>query len=78
MKAFRAYFDFEDVLSTLDGVNANVNFLFEDSTGIKDFRVEYLTGNVYTIDGVYMGKDIDMNTVKRGVYIVDGKKVVVK
>lgn len=35
-------------------------------------------GDVYNINGQYVGRNVDPKTLRRGVYIIDGKKVVIK
>lgn len=46
--------------------------------GIKTGTKAAYNGAVYTISGQYIGRNIDMATLRRGVYIIDGKKVTVK
>lgn len=36
------------------------------------------TGDVYTIGGQFVGRNVDKATLRRGIYIINGKKVVVK
>ena len=77
MKAFRGYFELEDVLS--DAANANINFTFDGTTGIREIRSQSLAeGAVYTLQGQFVGKDVDLKKLPRGIYIVNGKKVVIK
>ena len=77
MKAFRAYFELEDVLA--DASSANISFIFDGTTGIRDINREQMAdGAVYTIQGQLMGKDIEMKRLPRGIYIINGKKVVIK
>ena len=79
MKAFRAYFELDDVLASLDGAGANVSMNFDTPTGISEIKEKSLNdGAVYTISGQLLGKDIDLKTLPRGIYIVNGKKQVVK
>lgn len=49
-------------------------------TGIGSIETKsgLLRGSLYTINGQYLGKDVDPRTLRRGVYIVNGKKFVVK
>ena len=62
MKAFRAYFKFDDVLSSLDGAGANIQMQFnQTSTGMN--------GLTSKLDG---------KPSRKGVYVTEGKKVVVK
>lgn len=81
MKAFRAYFDFYDVLTDKSaGVsNAKISMFF-DTTGISDIKSKTKVDSdaVYNINGQYVGKNIDMNRLPKGVYIINGKKKIVK
>jgi hypothetical protein len=80
MKAFRGYFSFIDVLQGIDSEDAGskISFAF-DATGINGVKVfEAVEGAVYTVGGQLVGKDVKMNQLKKGVYIRDGKKFVVK
>ena len=77
MKAFRGYFEFVDVLS--DMANANISFSFDGTTGIREILNQSLSdGAVYTIQGQLVGKDIDLKKLPRGIYIINGKKQVIK
>ena len=82
MKAFRAYFDFYDELTDKSaGVsNAKISFFVDETTGISDIKSKTKVDSdaVYNINGQYVGKNIDMNTLPKGVYIINGKKKIVK
>jgi len=82
MKAFRAYFDFQDELTDKSaGVsNAKISFFVDETTGISDIKSKTKVDSdaVYNINGQYVGKNIDMNTLPKGVYIINGKKKIVK
>ncbi len=79
MKAFRGYFELEDVLASLDGAGANISMVFDKTTGIRELKEKSLAeGTVYTIQGQFIGQDIDIKKLPRGIYIVNGKKMVVK
>jgi transcription antitermination factor NusG len=80
IKAFRAYFTLQDVLSSVENANAKISFSINDEAtsidGINSYRV---------VDGVYdlSGRKIqlengDMNKLQKGVYIINGQKVTVK
>jgi hypothetical protein len=73
MKGFRAYFDFYDVLSEVENASARIDFNFDDTTGIKEVH-----GNA-SVEGTYdlQGRKVEEPTNK-GLYIVNGKKVVKK
>lgn len=78
IKAFRAYFDVDDKLSKLnEEASSKINILFGDEvTSIKDNVRQNETDKIYSVSGQYMGKDT--KRLQRGVYIVNGKKVVKK
>lgn len=82
MKAFRAYFDFQDELTDKSaGVsNAKISFFVDETTGISDINTKTKVDSdaVYNINGQYVGKNIDMNTLPKGVYIINGQKKIVK
>ena len=81
MKGFRAYFDFYDVLTEVDENYANVRFVFSEgeTTGVRgvgDGIADHTARDgVYTLQGV---KVDGAKTLPKGLYVVDGKKVMVK
>ncbi len=66
LRSIRRRFFLDEVLVTPTDING-----IED---IKTTATEYRNGHIYTIDGRYMGTDI--NKVGKGIYIVDGHKFV--
>ena len=81
MKGFRGYFDFYDVLSDVEDeldVESKIRLVFDSgATAINEISTpKVLKGAVYNMNGQLMGTDVDMNTLPKGVYLVDGKKVV--
>ena len=82
MKAFRAYFDFYDVLTDKSAgeSNAKISMFFDETTGISDINTKTKVDSdaVYNINGQYVGKNIDLNKLPKGVYIINGKKKIVK
>lgn len=76
-KAFRAYFLFEDVLSDLNNGDAsskirlNVDF---NTTGIENLCATDSNNGIYTLQGVFVGNDIDIKALPRGMYLVNGTK----
>ena len=71
--AFRAYLQFDDA-------PAKINVMFDDATGIHAATAEQLEGifNIYSIDGKLVRQNGDKMGLNKGVYIINGKKVVVK
>lgn len=77
IKAFRAYFDFNDLLPDFEDnyAEARVFIMFDDgeTTGINEMRNEEgEMRNVYNLNGQRVSQPA------RGLYIVNGKKAVIK
>ena len=79
MKGFRAYFYFQDVLADYNneaGADARVQFSFGDgeTTGVADINRETTTnnGSFYNLNGQRVEKPT------KGLYITNGRKVVIK
>jgi hypothetical protein len=77
-KAFRAYFELFDVLSSVDNAGAKISFIFDGMPtsiqGVSTLKED--NDDIYSVSGMNVGKDA--NRLQRGVYIVNGKKVVKK
>ncbi len=74
MKAFRAYFDFYDVLSDVETAAASVSFFLEETTGLKPIVVsEDREEKVYDLQGHKLPY---AHSLKKGIYIINGKKEV--
>ena len=57
--------------------NGIITFDFLQSTGIKGVKEETANDNkIYSLDGTYMGTDRSM--LKKGIYIINRKKIVIK
>ena len=79
LKPFRAYF----VIGVTDKANEarQLNIFFDDSiiTGVDSVETTAPTsGDIYTIGGVLVAKDGNMSGLPKGIYIMNGKKYVVK
>lgn len=73
IKAFRAYFMLNEVLSGV--AEAKVRFMVdEDAAAIEGVTPDMEDGVWYTLDG----RTLNGKPTERGVYIVDGKKVLIK
>ena len=81
MKAFRAYFDFDDVLSEVENASANSRIRMSiggSGNTTKIGNVDSLqanSGRVYSINGQFLGEDVAVETLPKGLYIVNGKKI---
>ena len=75
MKAFRGYFDFDDVLSSAtDVAGVKFAFLLDDmETGIESLKPTTASDAVYDLSGRRVAKP-----GQRGIYIMDGRKIAVK
>ncbi len=73
IRPFRAYLQ-------AAGAPAKINVMFDDATGIHAATAEQLEGifNIYSIDGKLVRQNGDKMGLNKGVYIINGKKVVVK
>jgi len=84
MKAFRAYFDFYDVLSEVEeSSSARVRMYLtdEDENTTMIENADFLpveNGRIYSVFGRYVGEDVNTDNLQKGVYIVNGKKKVIK
>lgn len=81
IKAFRGWFELGAVLNKESDFGANLNFVIDgDPTSIDGIPGNMMVrkGDVYTIQGQYVGHYVDMKRLPSGIYIVDGKKMVVK
>ena len=71
MKAFRGYFEFYDVLTEAESAASRINITFDDVTAIKGIKTDG-EEEIYTLSGQRVNK------AGKGVYIVNGKKVIKK
>jgi len=83
IKAFRAYFDVLDVLTDVEKAAARVKMSITDGNGnTTNIDPRTMTtmesGKVYNMNGQYVGEVEDANSLPKGIYIVNGKKKVIK
>ena len=76
MKGYRAYFDFYDVLTSVENASAGVKIGFNidgETTGIDNSQLSIVNSNDgwYTLDGIKLNGE----PKKKGIYIHNGKKV---
>ena len=80
MNAFRGYFEFEDF--DLDQLSNILYAIDDEPTSIEGMIInghEIVKGDVYHVNGTYMGHYEDVkDRLPRGVYIINKKKVIVK
>lgn len=83
MKAFRAYFDMYFILdepykSKPSASMVKIAIDQDETTSIEDLRFVNSNGAVYTVDGKFIGRDVDLKKLQKGIYVIDGKKVAIK
>ena len=71
MKAFRAYFEFLDILTEVEEANGIKIWVGDDATGIEDLNADLNLNNaIYNMAGQRVGKDY------KGIVIENGKKII--
>ena len=77
MKGFRGYFYFYDVLPEMFDASAKIRLSFDDKTTIINGTdaPNVSKGVLYNLNGQLVGKDVNLSTLPKGIYVVDGKKV---
>ena len=79
IKAFRGWFELGAVIGKDTDFGAKVRFVIDDApTSIEGVESANVDGDVYTLQGIYVGRDVDKNRLPKGIYIIDGKKTFVK
>ena len=79
IKAFRGWFELGAVLDKETDFGAKVAIFIDDiPTSIDGLDAVRRQGDVYTINGLYVGRNIPTERLKKGIYIVNGNKVVIK
>lgn len=59
----------------------DVTLYTQDALGINGISVsgkDAVNGEVYNLNGQFIGRNVDLGTLRRGVYIINGKKITVK
>lgn len=79
MKGYRAYFELSNVLSSYydESAAAKIKFVDGGTTGIHDIAPAGQAARIYTLDGRQASASSTAQ-LPQGVYIVNGKKVVIK
>ncbi len=73
MKAFRAYFDFDDILTSVEEASGAIEFKFnlDDATGIKAISDSLLKGeDTYNLAGQRVGESYKGIVVKKGMKVL--------
>lgn len=78
-KGFRACFRLSNTIAPTFAKPMSID-IDGEATSIIEIKANErtLTDGVYTINGQYVGKNVDSNTLPKGVYIFNGKKKIVK
>ena len=70
MKAFRAYFDFYDVLAEVENASVKMVVNFGDETGLSSVSSS-VESSMYDIQG----RKVQGQNAQKGIYIINGKKI---
>ena len=77
MKGYRAYFDFSDVLADIeDAQSTNIRFVIDGETTDISNLPDYKKNEVDSYD--LSGRKVNLEKAGKGVYVVGGKKVLIK
>ena len=77
IKGFRGFFNLGLIMDELPDSGVKMQILVDDEpTNVEGLEIRSSNGAVFSIDGKKMNNDVDH--LRKGVYIIDGKKVVVK
>ena len=75
MKAFRAYFDFLDVLTSVENAASRVSMSFGDeTTGVRNVNFNANDNHYYNLNG----QRLENSNLRKGLYIRNGRKEVIK
>lgn len=76
MKGFRGYFELKDVLDAYyEEAPVKINLTVDGTTAISNIDLVKSSNNeIFSVNGIKMGND--MNRLNKGIYIVNGKKIV--
>lgn len=84
LKSFRGYFDLDDLAqyrADKNDAGSNINFFVDDEQATEIVGVTMGQDNpdaVYDLQGRQVKVDGDLNSLQKGVYIINGQKVTVK
>lgn len=85
MKAFRCWFELTDPTGTAKPMSISVDGVTDDATAIEDVQPDNLITSykrgmdgVYGLNGQQMRQGFSTDGLPKGIYIVNGRKVVVK
>ena len=75
MKGFRGYFELKDVLDAYyEEAPVKINLTVDGTTAISNIDLVKSNNEIFSVNGIKMGND--MNRLNKGIYIVNGKKIV--
>ena len=87
MKAFRAYFNFADVLASVEDAQSRISMSFDSATAIDEIENrKSVNSKCFDLQGRRVGaalvnsekRIVNNSQLKKGLYIRDGKKVIVR
>ena len=79
IKGFRGYFDLGLALDEVVPMEVKFEvFVDGEATPVEGVNLMMGNGAVYTIDGKFIGRDVDLKKLQKGIYVVNGKKIAIK
>lgn len=79
MKAFRAYFEFYDILTEVENASSRISIIYEGTTGVKEIINSIsVNGSYYDLQGRCVSVGAGSVPARKGLYLKDGKKIVNK
>lgn len=70
------------VTAEIDGKESaeSNSFIYGEASGLEGIADDFYTGDncIYSLDGILVGKDGDTSKLDKGIYIMNGKKIIVK
>ena len=79
IKAFRGWFELDAVLDKETDFGTKIRFSIDgEPTYIEGLSTTQHVEGVYSLQGLYLGNDVDLSKLQKGIYIVNGKKISIK
>jgi hypothetical protein len=78
MQAYRAYFELTDILDRNESASSKITFMFSDTNRIGELKSHPADSSaIFDLQGRKVADSVkDLQSLPKGVYIINGKKVV--
>lgn len=63
-----------------DQSSARISLYFIDgsTTAVSNVKTEDTSSTVYTLQGTFVGHNVDTKTLPKGIYVINGRKVSIR